>query len=340
MSDVATVLWRNYWHLVCHRAELPEPGDFIKLQVLSHEIVVFNDAGDLVAFNNRCPHRGARMYLADSGNQPATCAYHGWTHSHGRMIVPDAQQFDRCDVDQARLKTWKTEWIGDFLFIGDEPQLSIEDQLGDIRTILEDISFGVAGRVDLDTYTYQCAWQIALENALEPYHIDMVHPKSLGMLQLEPGVNLFTGKNSVWSAPVGSARVNKQLQSLNRYFQLDHQFAGYQSLYIFPFAMLSSTYGFSHSLQNFFPSEAKDQTHFTSRLLKMALKRGIDSTLMDAFFDSTARVNRQVFEEDHLICQRVPGDTWTFEPPPFAAASEAKLLHFRQSCREAMAGQF
>lgn len=340
MSELATTLWRNYWHLVCHRAELPQPGDFIKLKVLSHEVVIFNDAGDLVAFDNRCPHRGARMYLNDSGNQAATCAYHGWTHSHGRMIIPNPQQFSACAIEKARLNTWRTEWIGDFLFVGDQPQLTIEDQLADIRPILEDISFGVTGRVDMDSYTYECSWQIALENALEPYHIDLVHPTSLGMLDLEPGENVFTGKNSIWSAPVGSKRVNKQLQALNRFFSLDHQFAGYQSLYVFPFAMLSSTYGFSHSLQNFFPSEEKDRAHFTSRLLKMAMKPDVDAALLDAFFDSTAKVNRQVFQEDHAICRRVPQDTWTSEPPAFAADSEAKLLHFRQSCREVAAGQF
>lgn len=340
MSALAVTLWRNYWHLVCHRAELPQQGDFVKLKVLSHEIVIFNDAGDLVAFDNRCPHRGTRMYMTDFGNQAATCAYHGWTHSQGRMIIPNPQQFSACNIAQARLNSWRTEWIGDFLFVGDQPLLAIEDQLGDIRPILEDISFGVAGRVDFDSYTYQCAWQIGIENALEPYHIDLIHPNSLGMLNLEPGVNLFTGKNSIWSAPVGSKRINKQLQALNRYFELDHQFAGYQSLYIFPFAMLSSTYGYSHSLQNFFPSVEKERTHFTSRLLKMAMKPEVDVALLDAFFESTAKVNRQVFQEDHAICQRVPEDSWAPEPPTFSADSEAKLLHFRQSCREAAAGQF
>ena len=45
MRNLALVLWEEYWHLVCHRSELSADGDFLKLQVLDFEVVVFNDAG-------------------------------------------------------------------------------------------------------------------------------------------------------------------------------------------------------------------------------------------------------------------------------------------------------
>lgn len=336
IGGLANVLWEEYWHLICHRSELPIHGDFVKFEVGDDEVVVFNDHGELVAFDNRCPHRGARIFEAEAGNQSATCQYHGWTFSNGKMIVPRPEEFSRCDLSRVELRRWQTAWIGDFLFVGKQPLQSIDEQLSQTRNILEDLSFGIDGRVDFNAYKFECDWPIAIENALEPYHVAMIHPQSLGKLDLEEGENSFFGRNSVWYSRLGNQRMAKQLESLKRFFNLDYQFEGYMSLYLFPFTMLSSTYGYSYSLQSFYPSSQTGSTNFSSRLLKMALRPGLEKTAMDSFFASTANVNRRVFDEDNRICKRVPSDSWSLNPPLFFADSESKVLHFRQSCREAL----
>lgn len=334
--DLATYLWEQHWHLVCHRSELPANGDFLRLRVLDKEVVVFNDHGDIVAYDNRCPHRGARMYLQDHGQQAATCAYHGWTYASGHFLIPDREQFSQCKLDAVDFKRWQTEWVGDFLFVGVMPAQDISAQLGDVQAILEDISFGVTGRHDWNAYKFESDWKIAVENALEPYHVPLVHPESLGMLDLQPGTNTFHGQNSIWYAPVGNDSMASKLGRLSKLFSLDFQYEGYMSIYIYPFTMLSSTFGFSYSLQHFLPSLCADETHFYSRLLTMALKHGKSPDLMQPFFASTAETNRRVFNEDHDICKRVPTDTWSPEPPLYASDAEAKLLHFRSSCRAAL----
>jgi len=334
MLSLSRHLWETYWHLVCHRAELPAPGDYLRLPVLAEEIVVFNDQGDLLAFDNRCPHRGTRIFAGSHGNGPATCPYHGWTYCAGRMIIPRVSQFDGLDANKVDLNRWKTAWIGDFLFVGKAPAADIEMQLGDTKALLEDIAFGVDRRIDVNAFEFQTEWPLAVENALEPDHVSLIHPDSLGLLELQEGENHFFGENSVWYAPVGNARMSRQLGALKRLFQLDYQYEGYMSLYLFPFTMLSSTFGYSYSLQNFFPSTTRGVTHFSSRLLAMTTRGGVDRQLLESFFASTAQVNRRIFDEDHSICKRVPLETWTAEPPRYAARSEAKLLHFRGACRK------
>jgi phenylpropionate dioxygenase-like ring-hydroxylating dioxygenase large terminal subunit len=336
-SALGAFLWQHYWHLACHRSELPANGDFLRLRILDQEVVVFNDQGDIVAFDNRCPHRGARMYLGDHGQQPATCAYHGWTYASGQFLIPDRAQFTRCDLKSVDFKRWQTEWVGDFLFVGVSPAQDIGAQLGEIQPILEDISFGVTGRQDWNAYAFECDWKIAIENALEPYHVGLVHPQSLGLLELEAGHNAFHGQNSIWYAPLGNTRMASKLSRLSDLFSLDFQYKGYMSIYIYPFTMLSSTYGLSYSLQHFLPSTEADRTHFYSRLLTMGLKPGKSPELMQGFFTSTAQTNRRVFVEDHEVCKRVPADTWAPTPPPYAADNEAKLVHFRASCQTALA---
>jgi phenylpropionate dioxygenase-like ring-hydroxylating dioxygenase large terminal subunit len=71
--ELGTKLFQKYWHMVCHRNELPDDGDFLRFKTPIGDVVVFNDGGDYVAFNNRCAHRGALIYLADFGNQANTC---------------------------------------------------------------------------------------------------------------------------------------------------------------------------------------------------------------------------------------------------------------------------
>lgn len=336
-SDFDLALYRGYWHLGCHRRELPESGDFIRFDTPAGDVVIFNDDGELTAFDNRCPHRGATIYEQDHGRQPFTCGYHGWAYRRGNVIVPDRSRFEGCQLQGLDLNKLRLEYCGDFLFFAVDPVQELEDQLGGVYDLVQDISMNIDRRLDFSRYDYGCYWPLAVENALEPYHIGLVHPNSLALLQLEEGVNEFHGVNSVWYAPIGAGRVKRQLERLRNYFQIDFQYEGYMSIYLFPFGMISSTYGYSYSVQNFLPARAgSDTTRFTSRLLTATTRDAAAAGVMASFFESTAQVNRQVFEEDHGICRRMRKETWSFDPLRYASPAEAKLQHFRASCRMAV----
>lgn len=321
--------------MVSHRRELPTDGDFIKFKTPLGDVVIFNDNGDLIAFDNRCAHRGALIYSKDYGNQVNTCRYHGWTFKNGRLIIPNQEEFSGCDLVGADLRRYDLDWCGDFLFLGINPMQSLYEQLDGVATYIENISFNIESRLDLSAYEYQCYWPLALENALESHHINMVHPQTLATLKLESGVNEFYGVNSVWKSPIGNLRVNRQLSSLNRFFNIDYQFEGYMSIFIFPFTIISSTYGFSYSIQNFFPSAlSMDRTNFMSRLLTAPPKGDSQMKIIESFLASSARVNRAVFEEDHEICRLLPTDVWSSNPLQYLSKQEEKIAHFRISCRK------
>lgn len=328
-------LFTDYWHMVAHRLELPQNNDFIKFKTPIGEVVIFNDEGELIAFDNRCAHRGTQIYSENFGNQANTCRYHGWTFRSGRLHIPHQEQFVGCDISNADLNRYTLDWCGDFLFLGVSPKKALYDQLDGVAHYIENISFNIDSRLDFSAYEYECYWPLALENALEPYHIDMVHPQTLATLNLERGTNEFYGVNSIWTAPIGNKRINKQLAGLNRFFNIDYQYEGYMSIYMFPFTMISSTYGYSYSLQNFFPSAARfDRTNFTSRLLGTPIKSPSYQNIVMPFLESSAKVNRKVFEEDHDICKLMPADSWSIDPLRYASSEEEKISHFRDSCRK------
>jgi phenylpropionate dioxygenase-like ring-hydroxylating dioxygenase large terminal subunit len=329
-------LWAENWHLLAHRSELAESRNFVRFDIFGREVVLHHDGAAVVAFDNRCPHRGARIFEGDFGRERFLCRYHGWSYAKGRVFVADKAALAHCPLDQLTLNTLQLEWVGDFAFVAEAPTQSLDAQLAGLRPLIEAVSHGIGSRWDFNRYSYQADWRIALENALEPYHVGPIHPDTLNTLKLTPGKNRYFGRNSVWSSPLGDERMARRMKSLTRLFDLPHQFEGYESIYIFPFTMISSTYGFSQSIQHFLPDVTPERTHFTSRLFTGRLRSTVKPELVQSFMESSATMNRQVFEEDHEICKRVAGDTWSPEPPRFWAASEEKLLHFRRSYREAL----
>lgn len=69
----------------------------------------------------------------------------------------------------------------------------MKEQLGqEVFSILQRVSGDIDSCADFNRYPFQCDWTIALENALEPYHIPLIHTETLATLQLGVGVNDFS----------------------------------------------------------------------------------------------------------------------------------------------------
>jgi predicted component of viral defense system (DUF524 family) len=94
--------------------------------------------------------------------------------------------------------------------------------------------------------------------------------------------------------------------------------------------MLSSTFGYSYSLQNFFPTIEKNKTNFFSRLLTGTAKNLSAAEALQHFFKSSAEMNRQIFEEDHAICKRIDPNFHESKKLGFLAHEEEKIAHFRK----------
>lgn len=323
-------LWDEHWHLLCHRSEVERPSAFVHFDILGEEVVAFHDGAEVVVFDNRCPHRGARIFDGSHGQQRFLCRYHGWSFSKGRLFIPAKETFTTCDPFQARLNTYETDWIGDFLFVSRRPGIPLRDQLAGVDHAVEAISASISSRRDFNSYIYSCNWKIAVENALDQYHVAIIHRDTLNRLRLEPARDEYIGLNNVSTAAIGDERVFKRLKGMSRFFDIAFQQQEYVAIHLFPFTFLTSTFGYSYSLQQFYPSPDPNQTHFGSRFYQARLSTRISPQTMDSFFDSSVSVNHEVFREDAEICARVPSDSWSPEPPPFVSGGEEKIVQFRR----------
>lgn len=327
-------LWDGNWHLLCHRSEVPGSGHYVRFEIFDEEVVAHHDGASVVVFDNRCPHRGARIFDGAQGKQRFVCAYHSWSWAKGRMFVPAKETFGDCDVVGAQLNQYRTEWVGDFLFVSKSPERSVSEQLVGIEEIVAAISRSIGSRTDFNNYQYACNWKIAVENALDQYHVATIHAETLNRLKLLPAQDQYFGVNNVSRAGIGDERVEKRLRSLGRLFDIEFRPPGYIAVYIFPFTFLTSTFGYSYSLQQFYPSRNPDLTNFASRFYPARLAAKTSPDALQGFFDSSLTVNHQVFVEDGEICARLPTDSWSFDPPRYVSAGEDKVVHFRRSMTE------
>jgi phenylpropionate dioxygenase-like ring-hydroxylating dioxygenase large terminal subunit len=70
------------WNYLCLETEIPGAGDWRSTYVGEMPVVVARDHdGAIVAFENRCAHRGALICLDDGGNaRDFQCVYHAWRY--------------------------------------------------------------------------------------------------------------------------------------------------------------------------------------------------------------------------------------------------------------------
>ena len=66
------------------RVEEVVPRHVVQAQILGQEVAVWrDDAGQVNAWENRCPHRGVRLSIGINDGKELRCQYHGWRYASG-----------------------------------------------------------------------------------------------------------------------------------------------------------------------------------------------------------------------------------------------------------------
>jgi phenylpropionate dioxygenase-like ring-hydroxylating dioxygenase large terminal subunit len=322
-------LMNHYWHFGAHVSELCRPGDYLTYNYFDQTLVLYNDGSQVIAFDNICPHRGAQFFTARRGNSIATCKYHGLTIANGAISMFDQRFADTCSKN---LNKFSTKQCGEYVFFAIAPQISLEDQFGNaMYELIESISFDCSKLVDTDDYIFKSNALVAVENALEPAHLPFVHADTLDTLHLTSAINEFHGLNSIVKFSIGNDEIRTKLDRLEPLFDVGtHRFKGYMSIHMFPFGFVSSTYGYSYSIQSFFP-RSENECYFNTQMYIPNLKKKSGEAGVAFFVDSASGLNRKVFLEDQKICASIKYSSWVrlFNEP--LMEDEVKIRHFRNS---------
>jgi len=169
------------WQMAAHHTQLAEPGDHVLIDIAGTPVVLLRAAdGVLRAFPNVCRHRAGPLVLCSGkGLRNLRCKYHGWLYSaHGQLLAaPEMQDAVQFNVEEVRLPQFAVrEWQG-LVFVA----------LGAAAPAFDAVYAGIVDRiapVDLaamqfvrhEAWDVACNWKVYVDNFLEGYHVPMVHP--------------------------------------------------------------------------------------------------------------------------------------------------------------------
>ncbi len=176
------------WVCALRESELTRPGAHRVLELLGESVIVARTrAGELHAFFNVCPHRGARLcgegreLLGPSGvlpNGTLRCPYHAWTFAlDGRLLSAPhfAEVPDGIGLPPVGIATW-----GGFVFLHLTPgavRQGLAEQLGPGRERLARYPLGELRSARRLVYDVAANWKVLAENYNECYHCGPVHPE-------------------------------------------------------------------------------------------------------------------------------------------------------------------
>ncbi len=179
-------IFRREWICVGRLEQVPNVGDYFTLEILGEPILIARGEDDrLRALSNVCRHRYFSVAEGSGNTQQFTCRYHKWTYKLDGELraapymggVKDIHG-NRCRLPELPLETW----LG-FIFISlNRDARPLAPRLVGAAEILRNYdmeTWRVAPAVD---EVWPGNWKLALETALEGYHVDGLHPTTVADL--------------------------------------------------------------------------------------------------------------------------------------------------------------
>lgn len=193
-------IFDHCWLYLGHSSELPKKGSFVTRSVGGRNLIFNRDAGGEVhAFINACPHRGATVMREASGNaKNFTCSYHGWVFgADGRMrdlpgIESYAEGFGRGGeadlVPVPQLASYRDFWFVNF----DAKAVSLDEYLADAKEYLDLVADQSETGMEIisgtQEYAIRANWKLLVENSFDGYHAVSTHATYFDYLKNMNGV--------------------------------------------------------------------------------------------------------------------------------------------------------
>jgi choline monooxygenase len=206
-TEMARIFERSWVH-VADTTELPEPGAYVPGAIgRTPVLVVRGHDGEIRAFVNACPHRGATLAEAPGRcEKNLRCPYHGWSFATDGTLqgVPFREEFD-CDLSGRNLIALRTAVLGPLVFAClDEASPPFAEWAGDLPAAFA--RFGVERWQPAFAFDYEVRtnWKTYVENGLDGYHIPFVHDFLAEVIDPGTGANFFEAHGS-YTTVEGSA---------------------------------------------------------------------------------------------------------------------------------------
>ena len=178
-------LFRRHWQIAGHLSDIPEPGDYITLDIAGERaLVIRGHDGVPRAFHNICRHRGTRVATGEAGrcNKALICPFHGWAYNLDGTLrgVAERSSFPPLDPSEWGLKPVEMEiWRGlIFLRFEASAQPSVAALMAPYAA--EFAAFDTAAMIRIRGNDWEdrlpANWKCLRDVDNEGYHVRQAHP--------------------------------------------------------------------------------------------------------------------------------------------------------------------
>jgi Rieske 2Fe-2S family protein len=181
--DVATI-FGQHWLFCATEAEIPEPGDFVTVDIGPSSVIILRDDDEEVrAFRNVCRHRGSTLLQEPCGSVGnIVCPYHQWTYrGDGHLIFAESLP-ETFDKSKFSLKGVNVRTVAGLIFLclADEPPADFDDFAKVVEPFIAPYGLANAKVAYQSDIPEDGNWKLVMENNRECYHCDASHPELLG----------------------------------------------------------------------------------------------------------------------------------------------------------------
>ncbi len=174
-------IFRPQWTFFCTVDDVRHDGDRFAGEVQGHPVVVINRNDKLHALRNVCAHRHSEIVRRGCTHGTALkCQIHGWEYDESGDLtkITDGRSFHGFKAQGLCLQSFRVERAGDLVFVClDQQSPSLREHLGAFADEFEQYYTNIR-RIDLFQVEAPVNWKVIAENAVESYHVPMIHPNT------------------------------------------------------------------------------------------------------------------------------------------------------------------
>ena len=180
-------IFSKCWLYLGHDSEIPKAGDFLTRGVAGRSLIFTrNKGGDVRAYLNTCPHRGAMVCREKQGSATMfRCFYHSWAFDlDGKLIArPGAESYAESAnangehnlVPAPRLESYRGLYFINFA----RGAVDLGTYLGETRTfidlVMDQSPDGMEVVGGTQEYGFKANWKLLAENSMDGYHGQPTH---------------------------------------------------------------------------------------------------------------------------------------------------------------------
>ena len=222
-------LFPRTWCAIGNGAQIPNPGDVMEFDLAGWPLIAVRDAAsEIRCFYNICRHRANKLVRGKKcGLKRLSCSWHGWTYAlDGKLLsTPDigggavhsADGFEHNGLGLREVRS--ARWLDYILVNLDGNAGEAAAHLAPLDNFLAHLDFSTLRHGGFWETTYPGSWKVAIEGAVEDYHVPWGHSQVVRGLrtrsgQIDTAEQCFAATTSTWTYNPGQAPTRYQAERL------------------------------------------------------------------------------------------------------------------------------